>query len=155
MTKREEAERYFEEGYNCAQSVALAFIEYTGMKKEDLLRSVSGFGGGFGRMREVCGAVSGMTFVCGWIFGYSKSDDVEGKKNVYSYVQLLLGRFKEKNGSVVCRELLGLKREVVSFVPNERTPEYYQTRPCAKLVGDAAEILSEFLSEKGVSRGKE
>lgn len=155
VKKREVAEKYFLDGYNCAQAVALAFAEYAGMNDECVLKSVSGFGGGVGRMREVCGAISGMAFICGWIFGYSDANAVTEKKELYSVIQELCDRFKRKNGSIICRDLLGAKLSVVSSTPEARTPEYYKTRPCAKLVGDAAEILEEYLKEKGVSRESE
>ncbi len=145
MTRREIAERFFVEGYNCAQAVVLAFEDIFQTDREELLKIASSFGGGLGRMREVCGAVSGMAMVAGAARGYSSSSDKEGKAAHYALIQRLAAKFKEKNGSVICRELLGAKLTATTPTPDERTPEYYKTRPCAKLVGDCAEILSEEL----------
>lgn len=143
MGRREIAENHFVEGYNCAQAVVLAFNDVIGADSESLLKLSSSFGGGMGRMREVCGAVSGMFIVAGLLKGYSSPDDVDGKKEQYALVQKLAAKFKEKNGSIICRDLLGAKLAASTPTPYVRTPEYYTTRPCAKLVGDAAEILEE------------
>lgn len=146
MTKREKAMELFLSGYNCAQSVAGAFSDETGFDFELLTRLASPFGGGMGRLREVCGAVSGMFIVTGILYGYDSPKDIEAKKILYSRVQLLASRFKEKNGSYICGELLGLKERCPeSPVPEKRTDEYYKKRPCKDLVGDAAEILNEFI----------
>ncbi len=141
MTRREIAEKYFIEGYNCAQAVALAFADRLDIGKDQLLKVASSFGGGLGRMREVCGAVSGMAIVAGALNGYSDPCDRAKKTEHYALIQDLVARFRDKNGSYICRELLGAKSAAASPVPDERTPEYYKTRPCAKLVGDCAEIL--------------
>lgn len=148
MTKREIAENYFKEGYNCAQAVVLSFCEEIKMDKKTALMTASGFGGGLGRLREVCGAVSGMVFVLSALEGSFDPKDSESKMQIYKKVQELVGKFKEKNGSYICRELLNLANEKVSCVPDSRTSEYYKKRPCALLVGDAAEILSEYLNNK-------
>lgn len=128
---------YFRDGYNCCQSVALAFSDFLlGMTDEQIAALTGGFGGGFGRLREVCGSVSGMTFVAGAL---EHSD----KKATYALVQELAGMFREENGSIVCRELLGLRvGQKDSPQPAERTPEYYKARPCERIVGSAARILA-------------
>lgn len=144
MSKRELGENYFKEGYNCAQSVALAFLEELSLDKDTALKLVSGFGGGFGRMREVCGAVSGMVFVLNAVKGYFDPSDNVGKVELYKTVQSLMKAFKDKNGSYICAELLGVSKEC-SPTPETRTATYYKKRPCASLVGDACEILQDYL----------
>ena len=106
MTHAEKAEAYFRQGYNCAQSVLLAFGDMTGLDDETALRVSSSFGGGLGRLREVCGAVSGACMVLGLVKGYTDPDDREGKRAQYRLVQEFAERFREQNGSIVCRELL-------------------------------------------------
>lgn len=145
-TKAETAEKLFREGYNCAQSVAGAFCEEIGIDFNTAVRMVSGFGGGIGRMREVCGAVSGMTFVIGILMGYDDPKDVDGKKDLYAVIQTLCKEFKDITGSVICRELLSKKDAADdSPQPAERTAEYYRQRGCAGYVACAAGILEEYL----------
>lgn len=144
-THKEKARNYFLEGYNCAQSVVLAYHEELGLTKEAAARTASSFGGGMGRLREVCGAFSGMCLVVGLHEGYSDPKDQEGKKNQYALIQKLAGEFEKRNGSIVCRELLGLDHHKDIPVPEARTKEYYKKRPCAELVADAAEILEELV----------
>ena len=145
-TKAETAEELFREGYNCAQSVAGAFCEEIGIDFNTAVRMVSGFGGGIGRMREVCGAVSGMTFVIGILMGYDDPKDVDGKKDLYAVIQTLCKGFKDITGSVICRELLSKKDAADdSPQPAERTAEYYRQRGCAGYVACAAGILEEYL----------
>ncbi len=147
MTKRELAEGYFIEGYNCTQSVVLAFEDEIGVDRNTLLRLSASFGGGFGRLRELCGCVSGMGVVIGALHPYD-AKDIKAKAEHYALVQKLAGKFREKNGSIVCREILGAKLAATNPEPEARTPEYYKIRPCAKLAGDAAEILSDWLAGK-------
>lgn len=148
MTRREAAENYFRQGYNCSQSVALAFADLTGADKSLLLKAASPFGGGMGRLREVCGAVSGMLLVAGVIFGYDTPDTGAAKAELYAGVQELAGKFEEKHGSIVCRRLLGLGEGRDTPAPSPRTPDFYKKRPCAQLIGDAAELLDEFIRER-------
>ena len=149
---RNTAEEYFLQGYNCAQSVVLAFSylikEKTGIDESQLVRMVSPFGGGMGRLREVCGAVSGMFFVLGALEGYDNPKDNTSKTGLYEDVQLLAERFEKENGSIICRNLLGLKEGRENPVPEERSEEYYRRRPCAEMVRSAAEILDDFLHER-------
>ncbi len=151
MEKGEKAENLFREGYNCAQSVSLAFEEELGMDRETLARLSSAFGGGMGRLREVCGAVSGMFFAAGMLQGYSSPDDQKEKTRLYALVQQMAGEFEKRNGSLICRELLGLSHGKDDPHPEKRTESYYASRPCAKLVRDAAEIAEELLL-RGESR---
>lgn len=142
----EEAERLFKEGYNCSQSVFAAFSDLYGLDSDTALRVAASFGGGLGRMREVCGAVSGMNMIVGLETGSSQSMDPTGKKHNYDVVQKLTGEFKDISGSIICRELLGLKdKDNSDTTPQDRTKEYYKKRLCVQLVKDAAEILERFL----------
>lgn len=147
MTRKEKAMNYFQEGYNCSQSVVLAFADLLDMEQTQLARLSSAFGGGMGRLREVCGSVSGMFIVLGILYGYDDPKEFEGKKALYEKVQTLAQRFEAENGSIVCRELLGLSEKSQEPVPEQRTENYYKKRPCKELVGCAAEILEEFLEE--------
>ncbi len=149
MNRSESAKQNFLKGYNCAQSVALAFSDVIGMSEAAVLKAVSAFGGGFGRLREVCGAFSALTFVYGCACGYDDPKDFDGKKNLYADIQDMAEKFKEINGSIVCRELLGVSGKE-SFVPEKRTAEYYKKRPCAEICAAAAEILAKKLMSKGL-----
>lgn len=149
MTHRERAKEYFTEGYNCAQAVFIAFCPEMGLDQETAARLASSFGGGMGRLREVCGAVSGMFMALGMIRGYSDPEDQEQKAAQYELVQELAQRFQEKNNSIICRELLGLEQQKDDPEPSVRTAAYYSQRPCAELVADAAEILEKKLQELG------
>ena len=149
----ERAERIFNEGFNCCQAVVLAFAdilqESFGLSETVLASMGSGFGGGFGRMREVCGAVSGMTLMAGFIHPASDPSVKSDRAANYALVQKFAAAYREDNGSIVCRELLGISgsghRE--SPVPSDRTPEYYRKRPCGKLVRFAAvTVARELLS---------
>lgn len=137
------AAELFYNGYNCAQAIAVAFADVTGLDEKMSAKMVSSFGGGMGRMREVCGAVSGMLFVAGTLYGYDGPDDTAKKKH-YALVQELAERFREQAGSIVCREIL--KNPPSDPKPTPRTEEFYKQRPCARLVYLAAEILDEYIA---------
>lgn len=146
----------FRDGYNCSQSVALAFADeaaaLAGIDEKQLMALASGFGGGFGRLREVCGCVSGMTMIAGIIRPADPSDR-QGKMNNYAMVQSLAEEFRNENGSIVCRELLGLRISVHDAPsPSERTEHYYATRPCERMVGCAARILNDFLLKSALPK---
>ena len=145
----ERARALFLEGYNCSQAIAVAFCDITGLDADTSARLVSGFGGGMSRMREVCGAVSGIVFVMSAVYGYDRPKDFEGKKYLYGEVQKLLKQFEAQNGSIVCRELLGLaSKGADSPVPEQRTAQYYKKRPCPDLIYAAAEILENYIKER-------
>lgn len=146
MTKKELGISYFKQGYNCAQAVILAFADEIGLDKESAVKFISGFGGGFGRMREVCGAVSGMVAVLSAKEGYVDPTDNVTKMELYKKIQTLMAKFKEENGSYICRELLSLPDGASSPIPEKRTSEYYKKRPCAELVGSACEILQNYFN---------
>ena len=143
----ETARNYFLEGYNCAQSIALAFHDVMGIDKELSATMAAPFGGGMGRLREVCGTVSGMFMVAGFIAPNAQPNDTANKKSCYALVQSLAERFREENGSIVCRELLGLTQQKDDPTPSPRTEEYYHRRPCAEYVAIAARILGEKINE--------
>lgn len=143
----ETAMKYFHEGYNCAQSVVMAFSDFLGYDPETLSRLMSGFGGGMGRMREVCGAFSAMTFIAGVMRPAADPKDKSSRTACYALVQEMAEDFRKVNGgSIVCRELLGLQPRKESPIPSDRTPEYYSKRPCGQIVGNAARIIAEKLS---------
>ena len=162
MNHATKAAELFMEGYNCAQAVAVAFCDVTGLDEKLVARLTSPFGGGMGRMREVCGCVSGMFLALGLINGSDDSQDKSSKTECYDNTQKLAEEFRKQNGSIICRELLGLvpmgqsenalknhtQIEHVIQPPQseERTPEYYKKRPCKQLVGDAAYILCDWIN---------
>ena len=139
----EKAVNNFKSGYNCAQSVFLAFAEDFGIDKETALKLSSSFGGGMGRLREVCGAVSSMFAIAGLKYGYTSCNDDEAKAIHYELIQALAEKFKQKYGTIICRELLELPEGSDSPIPSKRTEEYYQTRPCEAFVRFAAEIIEQ------------
>ena len=145
MTHEEKAKQNFLNGYNCAQAVFCAFCDVTGMEEKEALRLSSSFGGGMGRLREVCGTVSAILMAAGLLYGYRDPKDLAGKRAHYQRVQELAGAFREKNGSIVCRELLGLPAGPNRPEPEERTPNYYKKRPCPDLVQDAADLLEAYM----------
>lgn len=149
MTRPEKAKELFENGYNCAQAVFCAFEDVTGFPREAALRFSAGFGGGMGRLREVCGAVSGMTMVLSCVFASEDPNDTQKKKELYALIQKAAGDFKAENGSYICRELLGLGEGASEPQPEKRTESYYKKRPCSELVKCAAEITEKILAEKG------
>lgn len=141
----------FMAGYGCCQSVVAAFADLYGLDEEMAKRIAAGFGGGVGRMRMMCGAVSGIVILVGLDCGQTEGSDREGKSACYKVVQELLAKFKEANGSLICAEILGLKgveKAVSSYVASPRTAEYYKTRPCAAKVESAARIFADYLRQK-------
>lgn len=151
MNHRQKAMELFNQGYNCAQSVFAAFCDVTGMEFEEALKLSSSFGGGMGRLREVCGAVSAMFMVTGMLYGYTSPTDKDAKAEHYKQIQLLAESFKKKNGSIICRDILieaGVTDVNTNPIPDDRTKEYYEKRPCAEYVGDAAEILEEYINNR-------
>ena len=144
MTRAEQAAELFAGGYNCAQAVAVAFSDLTGFSKEQSAKMLAAFGGGFGRLREVCGAVSGMTFVYGCLYGYEVPNPT-AQMQVYETEQALAAQFKEQAGSIVCRDIL--KNPPSDPVPSERTEAYYATRPCVRMVYTATDILDRYIQE--------
>ena len=141
------AQDLFYQGYNCAQSVFCAFCDETGLDLDTAARLSSSFGGGLGRLRELCGAVSGAELALGMLRGYSDVEDPALKSAHYARVRELAARFAEQNGTMICRELLKDVKTSPGGEPERRTPEYYASRPCLRLVGEAAAILEAMLAE--------
>ena len=139
------AAELFLSGYNCSQSVAVAFHKEMGLTERQAAKLASAFGGGMGRMREVCGAVSGMLLVLSQLYGYDTPGDDASKKVLYTHVQALAGQFREENGSIICREIL--KNPPSDPNPTPRTADFYAKRPCAKMVMTAARLLEQFMEE--------
>lgn len=144
--KAGKAKELFKNGYNCSQSVLGVWAEELGLDFNTAMKISQSFGGGMGRLREVCGACSGAFMVLGMKYGTENSKDFEAKKFLYAKVQKFAERFKEENNfdSIICRDMLGLTGTSKS-VPAERTNEYYKKRPCVELVGLAAGLLDEFM----------
>ena len=139
------AAELFLQGYNCAQAIVVAFSDVTGLDESFSARMSSSFGGGMGRMREVCGAVSGMLMVAGLLYGYDVPGDDRIKMEHYALVQDLAGQFREQVGSIVCREIL--KNPPSDPKPTPRTAEFYAKRPCARMVLLAGQILDRYIAE--------
>lgn len=144
------AKQLFLEGYSCSQSIAAAFCDETNMLFEDAIKISSSFGGGMGRLREVCGAVSGMFMVVGAKFGYTDPTDKLRKTEHYKLIQSLAKEFEEVNGSIICRDLLKLPAKKEVPIPEDRTETYYKKRPCALLVEQAAQILDEYINSRNM-----
>ena len=142
------AHEHFSEGYTCCQAVAMTFADVIGLPENEIARLTGGFGGGMGRMREVCGTVSGMTMVAGAMIPANDVADKAAKTANYALVQDMAGEFKQVNGSIICRELLGLSKPEGTPVPSDRTPEYYKKRPCGELCAIAAGIVARKLENK-------
>lgn len=141
----EDALGLFQSGYNCAQSVFAAYADLFGMDMQTALKMSSAMGGGVGRMREICGVVSAMALLAGLQEGNDNPTDSDAKTHIYEVVRRMSAQFKEKQGTIICRELLGLDGMEESARPSERTPEFYESRPCAKFIVCAAEIIEDVL----------
>lgn len=150
MSYKEKAEALFKSGRNCAQAVFGAFCTDFGIDDETGLKLSSAFGGGLSRQREVCGAVSGMCMAAGLIYSPSDPNDHAAKSAHYERVQKLCDAFRAENGSIICRELLGLEKPEGTHVPEKRTEEYYKKRPCAELCACAAELLEKYMAENPI-----
>ena len=144
MNHVERAVELFVEGYNCAQAVAAAFGDLTGLDEKTAAKMASCFGGGMGRMREVCGAVSGMLLVAGILYGYDDPKATGEKRELYTQVQAMAGQFRQELGSIVCRDLL--KNPPSDPNPTPRTEQFYKDRPCARMVATAARIMDAFIA---------
>ncbi len=151
--RQQKAEQFFLEGYNCCQAVLLAFEDVLDVERSTLLRVASGFGGGMARMREVCGTVSAMAMTAGFLSPAEDPSNMQQRRDNYALVQKFAARFKEQKGSIICREILGLRKQepgapMESPMPSARTPEYYKTRPCTATVGLAAKIVADYIKNE-------
>ena len=145
----EKAKRLFkEEGYNCCQAVVLAYNDVFGIDDAVAAAMSSGFGGGMGRMREVCGSVSAMVMLAGLIAPATDPAVKVDRTRNYALVQDLAAQFKAQNGSLICAELLGIAPKPQNPTPEARTEAYYQKRPCADMVASAVRIFLEHLEQK-------
>ncbi|MDO5447498.1 MAG: C-GCAxxG-C-C family (seleno)protein [Prevotellaceae bacterium] len=152
-SRKELARELFLKGYNCSQSVFCAFADDYGIPFETALKLSSSFGGGIGRMRETCGAFCGAAMVLGLETGQTDASDAMQKQNNYHTIQAAAERFREKNGSIKCSELLQLRKDAtITDKPDERTAEYYRQRPCLMMVDSAVDIVEDFL--RGKNKGK-
>lgn len=143
----EKAVALFTQGYNCAQSVFVAFSDVTGMDEELAKRLSSSFGGGMGRLREVCGTCSAMFMAAGILYGEGTETDHAIKTEHYKRIQHLAEEFRKKHETIVCRDLLKGLSVTSEPIPEKRTEQYYKVRPCVKFVRTAAEILDRYLEE--------
>ncbi len=141
----EKAVEQFKSGFNCAQSVVTAFADLYGFTEEQALHMSASFGGGIGRMRMTCGAACGLFMLAGLEKCALEGKDRASKAENYALVQQLATEFSKRNGSIICAELLGLKKPEGSYMPEERTQQYYAKRPCARMVEEAARIWVEHL----------
>lgn len=142
------AEELFISGCGCAQAVLAAFSDVTGLDEATSLRIASSFGGGMGRMREVCGTCSAMFMVAGLLYGGYDPMDVKAKSAHYALVQELASRFKEVHKTINCRELLGGLAADSSPNATPRDQRFYKVRPCVKFVKTAAEILDQIINDR-------
>lgn len=147
-SRAEKAKDFFLEGYNCSQAVILAFCDVVDIDKDILLSMASPFGGGIARLREVCGAFSSAIMILGYKFGYNTPEKGEKKIEYYKLIRDFSRRVEDANGSFVCRRLLGLGDGPSDPVPEERTKEYYDKRPCGDIIKTTAQILDDFIKEK-------
>lgn len=144
------AKQMFIDGYNCAQAVFCAFCDVHGMDMDEAARISSSFGGGMGRLREVCGALSGAFMVVGMLYGGYDVKDRAAKTRHYEIIQELAKKFQGEYGTLMCRGILGLPDGPSNPEPEVHTPEYLKTRPCPGCVEYAARILDEFLNENNL-----
>ncbi len=149
-TRGDKAYELFMSGYNCSQAVAGAFADVLGMDMDTVAKLAGGFGGGMGRLREVCGTFSGIVMVVSVLYGYSDPNDNATKTELYTRIQELAEQFRRDNGSIICKELLGLSKPEGSPVPEQRTSEYYKKRPCPELCRYAADILERYIQDHPV-----
>lgn len=145
MTYKEKAVELFMSGANCAQAVFAAFAPLCGIDEDMALRIAASFGGGLGGQREVCGAVSGMCMAAGALYGYTNLSDDAVKQGHYALIRALCDGFRAQFDTIICRELLDAKHASYAPDPSPRTEEYYRQRPCARLVGAAAELLAAYI----------
>jgi C_GCAxxG_C_C family probable redox protein len=147
----EQARELFKQGYNCAQAVAVAYADVLNIDERQVAILSAPFGGGLGRLREVCGAVSGMSLLAGTLAPSADPTDKASKQRTYALVQNFAEQFRKENGAIVCRELLGLTVQKEDPTPSDRTEAYYKKRPCVDLVECAARIVGEYIATREAS----
>ena len=144
MERSQLAKQYFREGYSCAQALVLTFKDLINLNEKDLLKIASPFGGGMGRIRETCGALTGSFIVLGYLYG-NPTSDIKKKEEIYVRVQEIAKKFIEVNGFMACRKLLNLDHKIDQPKPEERSNDYYKKRPCLDIIASAAQILDEYI----------
>ena len=154
MEHAEKAKQLFMEGYNCAQAVLMAFEDETGLDRKTAAKLASSFGGGMGRMREVCGTCSAIFMIAGIVYGPGESFSHEDKSEHYKRIQYLAEDFRRKHETIICRDLLKGLAVTSEPTPEKRTEQYYKVRPCVKFVRTAAEILDRYLEDNPPVREK-
>lgn len=149
MTKREEsAVSLFYNGYNCAQAVFCAFADEMNIDRKTAFALSSAFGGGMGRLRQVCGTLSGAFMVLGYYYGQYPPGDAMGKAALYERVRALASDFEKEAGSIICAELLKRSGNDPSpgGTPEERNADYYKKRRvCVNNVALAARLTEAYL----------
>ena len=155
MDRAQKAKENFLQGYNCSQAVVLAFSDLTGLDESTSLKLASSFGGGIGRMRQTCGTLLGAFIVLGALYGYDDPRAVQEKNAHYARVQEIASIFREQNGSIICRELLGAMGKDTSPSAEIRSAEYYKKRPCPELCYCAAKALEEYIKRHPLTDGKD
>lgn len=156
MEHKAVAEVLFASGYSCSQAVFVAFCDVTGLDKQTALKISSSFGGGMGKLREVCGAVTGAFMVAGMLWGYDDVEDQSAKNEHYALIRRIANEFNEKHNTYICNYLLkGLANVNKSPDPEPRTEEYYKVRPCVRFVSTAAEILDRIIAEKEAEKNNQ
>lgn len=148
MDHKAVAEVLFCSGCNCAQAVLTAFCDVTGLDKNTSMKLASSFGAGMGKMREVCGALTGAFAVAGLLWGYTDTEDDKAKAKHYELVRRIADEFKAQHQTIICRDLLRGLKNINTSDPAKRTEEYYAVRPCVRFVSTAAEILDKLISEE-------
>ena len=143
-----QAVRNFESGYNCAQSVFLAYSDVIGLDFELAKNMSVSFGAGVGRMREICGTVSAMAMLAGFIYPVSDPNDLDARTINYAMIQKMADIFKNENQTIICRELLPETETDTNPTPSVRDEEYYKRRPCSKYIADSARIAGKMLKNE-------
>ena len=139
----EKARAYFLSGDNCAQAVFCAYADTVGVDERTAHQLSAGFGGGIGRLRDTCGALSGLVLLAGFATG-DDGENPDVRAQTYALVQRLAARFEDACGSRVCATLLGLSNDGhYPPAPDARTEEYYRTRPCLRFVEAACRVWEE------------
>ena len=146
------AAKLFSEGCSCSQAVLAAFGDVTGLDQTTALHLASSFGGGMGRLRETCGAVTGAFMVLGLLYGFDNSSEPGKKGEHYARIQDFAAAFREQHETMLCRELLAGLNKDTSPIPEPRTEQYYKTRPCVRFVITAAQLLDEYLQSHPAER---
>ena len=146
MNHADSAASVFSQGFSCSQAVLSAYAAESGLDSDTALKVSAGFGAGMGRMAQTCGAVTGAYMVIGLKYGAVAGQDQESKQKTYRLVREFTQRFTAKNGSAVCRELLGCDISTPEGFEEMKRKGLHGT-VCVKMVRDACDLLDELLRE--------